>query len=319
MKKRLKLILILVLVMITITCSFITVKANQKNENIKLTIIGKESNHLIAGNMVEFDINLELLSEEKANGIQFAIDYDPNILRLIEDNSFFPDRTTKWDTPTTSDDEGTIGFVSTREKDRADRSGKICNLVFEVLQTVDTTTLHMREGYSSFVEKLSRIDDYTLQIAKKGEQPDPTQPLYLSSDIYKIGNTDIKNYEVGDKYISRVEKETTLDVYMENLHTNGHIKVVKQDGITELTDNELVGTGMTLIVTKDEEKIELKIAVMGDLSGDGKVTAQDLSTLNQSILKTLPTPLENEYKIAGDLDENENITATDLSTILKMI
>ena len=56
---------------------------------------------------------------------------------------------------------------------------------------------------------------------------------------------------------------------------------------------------------------------MGDLSGDGKVTAQDLSTMNKVILKTIT--LEDEYKIAGDLDENEEITATDLSTINKMV
>ena len=65
------------------------------------------------------------------------------------------------------------------------------------------------------------------------------------------------------------------------------------------------------------EKIELKIAVSGDLNGDGKVTATDLSTMNQTILKT--TKLENEYKLAADLDENNNITATDLSTLNKML
>ena len=74
---------------------------------------------------------------------------------------------------------------------------------------------------------------------------------------------------------------------------------------------------MTLQVTKDKEKIELQIAVMGDLDGNGKVTITDLSVLNQTLLQT--TTLENEYKIAADLDENNNITVTDLSTINKML
>lgn len=65
------------------------------------------------------------------------------------------------------------------------------------------------------------------------------------------------------------------------------------------------------------EKIELTVAVSGDLNGDGKVTATDLSTLNQTILKLVK--LENEYKIAADLDENDKITATDLSTLNKIL
>lgn len=146
--------------------------------------------------------------------------------------------------------------------------------------------------------------------------PVPSDKLYLSTEQYKIGKNDIKNYEEGDKYISKIEKETTKAQFIEKLNTNGEIRIIKQDG-TELNDDELVGTGMTIEVTKDEEKIELQIAVMGDLNGDGKVTATDLSTLNQTIQKLVT--LENEYYIAADLDENNNITATDLSTINKMI
>ena len=142
------------------------------------------------------------------------------------------------------------------------------------------------------------------------------EKLYLSTEKYKIGENNIKDYEDGDKYISRITKETKLKDYINNLKTNGEITVTKEDG-TKLTEEEYVGTGMKLTVTKDKEKIELKIAVSGDLNGDGKVTATDLSTINQTILKT--TKLENEYKLAADLDENNNITATDLSTLNKML
>lgn len=143
------------------------------------------------------------------------------------------------------------------------------------------------------------------------------ETLYLSSETYKIGNIDITQYQEGDKYISRVTKETTLKDFINNLETNGDVvQVIKRDGQL-LTDNEYVGTGMKLVVTKGTESIELQIAVKGDLSGDGKVTVTDLSTLNQTVLKLIS--LQNEYRIAGDLDENNNITATDLSTLNKMI
>ena len=52
---------------------------------------------------------------------------------------------------------------------------------------------------------------------------------------------------------------------------------------------------------------------MGDLDGNGKVTAVDLSTLNQAVLKIVKLS-GAEYK-AADLDDNKKLTATDLSTI----
>ena len=105
--------------------------------------------------------------------------------------------------------------------------------------------------------------------------------------------------------------------YINNLTTNGDkIQVIKQDG-TQLLDEEYVGTGMKLIVTKGEEKIELKIAVMGDLSGEGKVTAQDYSEINRALLGT--NALENEFMIAGDIDESGELKATDFSDINKML
>lgn len=166
------------------------------------------------------------------------------------------------------------------------------------------------------------VDPETPEGPEEPEKPseDPNNPttskLYLSSEKYKIGDNDIENYEKGDKYVSRVENETTKEEYINNLKTNGTIRIIKEDG-TELEENELVGTGMILELTKDEEKIELKIAIMGDLNGDGKITPTDLSTLNQTILEMIK--LEDEYKVAGDLDENENITVTDLSTLNKMV
>lgn len=140
--------------------------------------------------------------------------------------------------------------------------------------------------------------------------------LYLSSETYKIGDNDINNYEEGDKFISKVNATTTLENYKNNLKTNGTIKVIKQDG-TELADDEFVGTGMTLQLTKDEEKIELQIAVMGDLDGNGKITATDLAMINQTVLGE--TELENEYALAGDFDENKKFTATDLAQLNQIL
>ena len=129
--------------------------------------------------------------------------------------------------------------------------------------------------------------------------------LYIYSDTYKIENS----------YISRVNRETTKTEFIKNLNTNGTIKIFLEDG-TELQDKDFVGTGMKVQINMYDETKEFYIAVMGDFSGDGKVTAQDLSTINAAALDMVH--LEGTLKITGDIDENGNITATDLSEVNSM-
>lgn len=141
---------------------------------------------------------------------------------------------------------------------------------------------------------------------KKDDSKNDGTKLTLTSEKYKIN----------DKYIYRVQKETKYSDYIKNIKTNGKVTIFKEDG-TVLKSEEYVGTGMKMTIELQNEKKEIKIAVVGDLDGNGKVTATDLSTLNKAILKTVT--LEGEYKLAGDLDESGRITATDLSTINQMV
>ena len=160
------------------------------------------------------------------------------------------------------------------------------------------------------------------------------EKLYLNTDVYKIGEGNINQYEEDDRYISRVEPLTTLSSFKSNLVTNGNIKVLKPDG-TELEDeeNKYVGTGMTLVVTKDEgtdkeQKIKLKISVKGDVArskqegdtsdenlkcGDGQVTMIDINRVNLVCINKID--LEDEFKIAADMNESGSISIIDLLRI----
>ena len=196
---------------------------------------------------------------------------------------------------------------------------EICKLTLKAKENAEIGNTYFKLDNGSYYsyndDKTTYLDNATKTVTIN-KQPEPVEGLYLSSETYKIGDNDIKNYEEGDKYISRVEANTTLEAYTNNLETNGTIKVIKQDG-NELGEGELVGTGMTLQVTKDEEKIELQIAVMGDLDGNGKITATDLATINQAVLEIVQ--LENEYALAGDFDENNKFTATDLAQLNQLL
>lgn len=157
------------------------------------------------------------------------------------------------------------------------------------------------------------------------------QKNQLLSNILELNETDKERYltenkkllgldELYDKieniYISRVNSETTKTEFLKNLNTNGNVKIFLEDG-TELNEDNFVGTGMKVQINMYGETKEFYIVVMGDFSGDGKVTAQDLSTINKAILKILD--LDEISTLAGDIDENGKLTATDLSEVNKIL
>lgn len=171
------------------------------------------------------------------------------------------------------------------------------------------------DSYSYFIQK-NEILSNILDLNESDKEVYLKQNSSLISLYEKLYFEIEKDYKIIDKYISNIERETLQQNFINKIETNGTIRIIKEDG-TELKADELVGTGMTLEIVKEEEKLQFEISVKGDFNGDGKVTAQDLSTINKAILKLIS--LNDEYKIAADLDENDKLTATDLSTINKMV
>ena len=142
--------------------------------------------------------------------------------------------------------------------------------------------------------------------------------LYLSSKTYKIGENDIDNYEEGDIYLDKISPETTVSEFIDNCSTNGKITIYNAQG-KALRNNDLVGTGMTIKVTRDDEEIDITAVVMGDIDGDGRTTIQDLSELNKAYLGISEKELEGARFKAADIDDSTRITATDFSELNKAI
>ena len=142
--------------------------------------------------------------------------------------------------------------------------------------------------------------------------------LYLSSKTYKIGENDIDNYEEGDIYLDKISPETTVSEFIDNCSTNGKITIYDAQG-KALRNSNLVGTGMTIKITRDDEEIDITAVVMGDIDGDGRTTIQDLSELNKAYLGISEKELEGARFKAADIDDSTRITATDFSELNKAI
>lgn len=138
--------------------------------------------------------------------------------------------------------------------------------------------------------------------------------LYFKSKKYKVGENDIDNYENGDIYLNKIVPETKLSDFINNCDTNGRITVINESG-QALSNEDLVGTNMQVKVVRKDEEISMTIVVMGDIDGDGKTTAQDLSETNKACLGISEVKLTGARFKAADIDDNGKITATDLSEI----
>lgn len=291
MKRIFKISIILVIV----TALIFPIKNAMATEEKECKVYINGTEKIEAGNTITINIGIKEVKKE-IDTIVATLEYDRDIFEEVTENDI--EIQNNWSYPIYNSEDGIFMIDKTDSTTNDELIMKVTLKVKEGI-TEEKATIKLTDIEVSGLGK--EIAANTEEIFEIGN-PDKTEKLYLTSEIYKIS----------DQYVSRVNAETNLKDYINNLKTNGQITITKEDG-TKLTEDEYVGTGMKLTVTKDEEKIELKIAVSGDLNGDGKVTATDLSTMNQAILKTIT--LENEYKLAGDLDENDKITATDLSTI----
>ena len=137
-------------------------------------------------------------------------------------------------------------------------------------------------------------------------QASEDEKLYLTSNVYNISET----------YIERVKPNTTVRDFFGNLDTNGNMVVYDKDN-QAVSEDALVGTGMTLVDTRNDERIDKTIYVVGDLDGNGKISLVDLSLLNQSLVKK--TVLSEVQSKAADLNNDGKVSLLDLSLINQVL
>ena len=132
------------------------------------------------------------------------------------------------------------------------------------------------------------------------------------------------SYEIYGDYISKIKTGTTVKEFLKNVYIvfplgNDRCEIYKGD--KKVADTDLVSTGMEIkVITGTNfpfEYYSYKLAVRGDVNGDGKITVTDLSMLKTHLVKT--KVLSNEYLKAIDVDYNGKVGITDLSKLKLML
>lgn len=116
---------------------------------------------------------------------------------------------------------------------------------------------------------------------------------------------EINKYEVDNKYIFNVAPRTRVTELDNNISTNMEYKIYDKNG-NLVQKNNIISTGMKL----ENETDTYKIAVKGDLNGDGSLDISDMVKMKLYLVGL--SKLKDEFYKAGDMDNDKMITISDL-------
>jgi len=140
---------------------------------------------------------------------------------------------------------------------------------------------------------------------------DGTQKTYTIEITRERPVVPTGNYVFSSNIVSGINLSTTVKEMKESLKTPHITYKFLDNSKKELTDNQIIGTGITVEILIDGKKEkEYKTVVFGDLNGDGKVNILDFLILRSHILGI--KELSGEMLIAADINKDNRINVLDL-------
>lgn len=259
----------------------------------------------------EITIDVKVLDcNREANIYEGYIDYDKEVLQyksLVTNDG--------WEIASEDlalEDENEKGIMSFTKNTENSENESIISIIFTVLKDTEDTIVKVYDSYMAGPTYIGYGQDK--EITLKNRNANIGEELFLKTDKYQIGeNTE---YVKGDKYITNITEKTTLEQLKSDLKTNGLIKVYSLDK-NELAEDQYVGTGMRIAVTKGEEEISLIIVVTQDADGNGKVTISDLSKVIADLSGECKLTLVEVMAIDADKDNKNSVE--DLSAMINAL
>ena len=85
-----------------------------------------------------------------------------------------------------------------------------------------------------------------------------------------------------------------------------------------MDDEKLVTSGSKLEIKLSKKTYEYILSVRGDVNGDGKVTAADVSKMYRFVKKKISIS-EECYLLAGDVNDDGKISTADVSKVYRFV
>lgn len=126
----------------------------------------------------------------------------------------------------------------------------------------------------------------------------------------KLTPTKSSSYTVSGGYVTKVVAETKLSDFVGNFETPEYVKVFGSDG-KEITDkNAYVGTGCIVSLMNGDKAVDsADVVVLGDISGDGRLTSVDYLRLRAYFGGDYE--LSGAYLAAAHIAGRDTVTSVD--------
>ena len=183
--------------------------------------------------------------------------------------------------------------------------------------TLDTTGLILTATYNNEIKDITTgftCNPTTLQ--NIGEQI-ITVTYEGKNTTFKVNvekpSSDVSSniYTITDKYIDRIQPETTIQTLKNNISTNAkNIKITKNN--KEVSDSETISTGM--VITFDDN-LSYILIVTGDCNSDGNADIEDILLINKYRLNK--GNLSDSALLAGDINKDSIVNIQDILQLNK--
>jgi len=108
----------------------------------------------------------------------------------------------------------------------------------------------------------------------------------------------------------------SVDSILNKIETTADIVITNNKG-ENISGTDKIGTGSNIKIQMANEEINYQLIVLGDVSGDGKVTVADVAKLFQYLRKKIT--MDDIYVTSGDVAVGNGITVNDVSKLYQYI
>lgn len=252
---------------------------------------------LTADGNYKIEVSLKLPPSASTSGIQVALSYDSDAFSYVSyENGEFG---------------GTLIHHNENKKQvfflydtTSPYSSNNSILLFSAIFSVKDTAVTGKYGFDIICEDLLGNTEASSLPFKTVSPSVKLVVKKISSDVYPIKNG----------YLGGIESGTLAETVISNVHDSENI-TIKNNGI--LVDGALeVKSNMDIILTVDGAVADtLKIAINGDVNGDGDIDIRDLVRFKKSLAE-----IECEIiDVAADLNRNDKSDAGDLAELRRLL
>ncbi len=149
------------------------------------------------------------------------------------------------------------------------------------------------------------IKTVEIEVIEKPEIKEETKLSIKLAEELKINNNVLTGIKLG---------ATISDIKL-LVSTNGTVKFLDKDK-KEITEG-IIGTGVTMVITLDEESHEYSIVIYGDVNGDGKISPSDYVKVKNKILGK--ENVDGCFELASDVNHDGKISPSDYVKIKNCI